>query len=214
MTREDMLALLREGHNDPSTFDNRSVKTLDDFWSELQKGEATLELDPVKGLLRRSKSSKLIIRTNDGSWSLLEKKRVYPGKPPIVKQTSYSGLLLRQPNWTISETGRPGESPFERVLRGLREELKMFLDIRNAVSFIQPINLDYSAVIDEHPSSVFDGVTSLVETVWFVWLVKERFGGEEILCTDLDGEKRVELHLKWERGDEFDSSNDLIVLPE
>lgn len=205
------LTLFDEAGLDPATFDQRSVKTFHDLVMEVARDEVVLvklseqELrektnrkevdftasDNLGGIKRIAWSSKLIIRTE--TEYLVEMFRLYPGRnTPVHKRSCFSGVMLDQPNWTLSETAVKSEDPLEVILRGLREELGFVLSSRHVLTCLNPGGF-YQ---DSHESSVYDQTVTENYTTWYEWVWQGRKEDTVVRRDD-----QVELHLKWQRMD-------------
>ncbi len=202
MLTPEALALFKKVGKDRQTFDERGVKTLQDLLNEVVREEAILtEISPEevkrlnldndgKGWLKRTAwSCKLIIRTD--TEYLCELYRIYPGREePVFKKSLFAGVMLGEPNWTLSETAMKAEDPLTVILRGLREEMGLDLSSRHLLTCLNP----GEPWIDAHKSSVYDRVITENHTTWYEWRLRERFGDDRIIRRD----DQVELHLGWQ----------------
>lgn len=190
MFAQEALTLFERAGISQEVFNEKSVKSFHDLLGEVRREEAILTEAQRQGWIKRiAWSSKLIIRTE--SEYLGELFRIYPGTDShVVKKCLFAGVMLTQPNWTLSETAVRGEDPLLVILRGIREELGISLSSSHSLTCLNPGN----PWIDIHESSVYHRVITENHTTWFEWTMKERHGPDIVVRRD----DLVELHLKWQ----------------
>ncbi len=185
MDYEHVIALLETAGNDPRTFNERSVKTLDNLHTETLR-EIELVIGKRGRVTRQARSSKLLIRTEREC--LVEEFRICNGKRVIRK---VGGPFPDMPAIvTVSETALKGEAALECILRGLSQEFKMEL-IDSSV--IKPHHPYSEPLIDYHESTVFADIDSEYETTWYEWVIPKRFGEDTMTIKDYTDEN----HLRW-----------------
>jgi hypothetical protein len=139
-------------------FNDKSKKSFDDLYREIMSQNCILYWDTVrKRIVRCAHSVKLIIRTPDGF--LLEVARHYENKDPNRK------IKLQ----TISGTKRRGRRPDTEACLEAWQEGKL----RIKKERLLPI-AGGKEITDEHDSSVYYGVLSLVRMYFFYYEARRR----------------------------------------
>lgn len=186
MDYDKMIAILRAGGVDTDTFDSRSAKSLRDLHAEISSKEVVLQL--YKGrACRVALTVKILIVINRLEY-IRQIKRVYPNGKSVHR----GGIA------SISETRIRGEHLTDTVKRGMEEECGIVIDdsqIRMPTindHLYMSDNFQISEMIqkvDEHDSSVYEGVLSVSSVDLFEVHLTERPWKDEIRIIDDNGVK-------------------------
>ena len=193
MEYNDMLSLLRKGGVDTDTFDARSAKSLQDLYTEISSKEVVLQI--YKGrACRVALTVKILIVINKREY-IRQLKRVYPNGKSVHR----GGIA------SISETRIRGEHLTHTVKRGMLEECGIVIDdtqIRSPTiedHLFMSDNFGISELmqkVDEHDSTVYEGVLSVSSVDLFEVHLAERPWQDEIRVIDDNG---VQIHLGYWR---------------
>lgn len=193
MDYEEMIDLLRDGGVDTDTFNERSAKSLSDLYAEIRERDITLHLHRGRAT-RIAQTVKILVVVN-GIEYIRQLRRVYPSGKVVVRKGFAS----------ITETRKRGECAYDAVVRGMQEECEISITHANiripsmiTRSFLSE-NYGISdplQEIDEHESTVYDGLITIGHVEYFEVHLASRPWPEDVRVIDDMG---VKIHLDYWR---------------